>query len=88
MAGSGFSSGYLSEVEASHLSSQALPGAVVVHLRREIGSEQAAGRPTQRMFIELTVSEAVQHWQNMGDLIRKAGAMASQPSHADAAGNF
>lgn len=80
--------GYLTEVEASHLLTQAIPGAIVVHLKREIEGEIKAGRETKRMFIELTVSEAVQHWQQMGDLIRKAGAMVQQPSHADAAGNY
>lgn len=80
--------GYLTEVEASHLSTQALPGAIVVHLKRELEGELNAGRETKCMFIELTVGEAVQHWQHMGELIRKAGAMVQQPSHADAAGNF
>ena len=80
--------GYLSEVEASHLHSQALPGAVVVHLRREIGSELADGRPPRRMFIELSLSEAVQHWRSMGELIRKAGALERQAANADSAGNL
>ena len=88
MPGSGHKAGYLTEFEASHLASQALPGAIVVHLRREIVSEIAAGRKPQRMFIELTVGEAVQHWRNMGELIRLAGVLGSQPSHADAAGNL
>lgn len=88
MPGSRFNAGYLAEIEASHLVSQALPGAIVVHLKREIGSEIAAGREPRRMFIELTLSEAVQHWRNMGDLIRKAGAMQRQPAHADSAGNL
>ena len=82
------SPGYLAKVEASHLDGQALPGAVVVTLRRELQVETAAGRPARRMFIELTISEAVQHWRAMGDLIRKAGALEQQPSHADAAGNL
>jgi len=88
MAASGFGPSYLSQVEASHLASQAIPGAVVVHLRREISGELAAGRKAQRMFIELTLSEAIRHWQNMGDLIREAGALSRQPGHADAAGNY
>ena len=77
---------YLSDVEASHLTTQALPGAVVVHLKRELAAEP--GRPARRMFIELSLSEAVQHWQHVGELIRRAGAMASQPAHADAASNM
>ena len=81
-------SGYLSDVEASHLLTQAIPGAVVVHLKREIEAEAKAGRQARQMFIELTVSEAVQHWRHMGELIRKAGAMEVQKAHADAAGNL
>ena len=80
--------GYLTEVEASHLLTQAIPGAIVVHLKRDIAMEAAGGREPRRMFIELTVGEAVQHWQNMGELIRRAGAMGSQSAHADAAGNL
>ncbi len=80
--------GYLAEIEASHLLSQAIPGAVLVHLKRDIGAEAAAGRKPRRMFIELTVSEAVQHWLDIGELIRKAGAMERQAPHADAAGNL
>jgi hypothetical protein len=78
----------LAEVEASHLDSQAIPGAIVLQLKREIASELKAGRAPKRMFIELTVSEAVQHWRTMGELIRKAGAMERQPPHADAATNL
>ncbi len=80
--------GYLSEVEASHLHSQAIPGAIVVHLKREIETELAAGRPARRMFIELSLGEAVQHWRSLGELIRTAGAMERQAPHADAAGNL
>lgn len=79
-----FSPGYLAEVEASHLTSQAMPGAVVVHLTREVASEVAAGREPRHMFIELTLSEAVQHWRQMGALVRKAGALNRQSAHADA----
>jgi len=78
--------GYLSQVEASHLSIQALPGAVVLHLRRDLA--QDAGRPPKRMFIELSLSEAVQHWQHVGELIRVAGALARQPGHVDTALNL
>lgn len=80
--------GYLAEVEASHLLTQAIPGAIIVHLKREIGGESQAGRPPRRMFIELTLSEAVEHWQHIGELIKKAGAMGRQSPHADAAGNL
>ncbi len=83
-----FSAGYLANFEASHLMSEAMPGAVVMHLKRDIPSEIAAGRKPQRMFIELTLGEAVQHWRDIGNLIRRAGALESQPSHADAAGNL
>ncbi len=78
--------GYLAEVEASHLLTQAIPGAIVVHLKREIEAE--GGRPARRMFIELSLSEAVQHWQHIGELIKKAGAMERQAPHADAATNL
>jgi len=88
MANSGYSAGYLAEVEGSHLTSEALAGAVVIHLSREIASETAVGRKPRRMFIELTVGEALQHWRNIGEMIRMAGAMESQPGHADAAGNL
>ncbi len=88
MRNSSFSPGYLAEVEGSHLTSEALAGAVVVHLSREIASETAAGRKPRRMFIELTLGEALQHWRNIGDMIRMAGAMERQPGHADAAGNL
>lgn len=88
MPNSRFSPGYLTEFEGSHLTSEALAGAVVVHLTREIASETAAGRKPRRMFIELTLGEAVQHWRNIGDMIRIAGALERQPTHADAAGNL
>ena len=80
--------GYLTEVEASHLDSQAMPGAIVVLLKRQIAAEQAAGRPDRQMFIELSLSEAVQHWRSMGALIRKAGALQRQSPHADSAVNL
>jgi len=88
MPNSGFSAGYLTNYEASHLMSEAMPGAVVLHLKRDVPGEIAAGRKPQRMFIELTVGEAVQHWRNIGELIRRAGALERQPAHADAAGNL
>ena len=88
MPNSNFSAGYLAKVEASHLKAAALAGAVVVQLSREIASETAAGRKPRRMFIELTLGEALQHWRNVGDMLRMAGAMERQPGHADAAGNF
>ncbi len=80
--------GYLTEVEASHLLTQAIPGAIVVHLKREIESETGQGRTARRMFIELSLGEAVQHWQHMGDLIRHAGAMQRDGAHADIANNL
>ena len=80
--------GYLTEAEASHLTTQAIPGAVMLHLKREIASETDAGRPPRRMFIELSLSEAVQHWRDLGELIRKAGALERQAPYADAAGNL
>lgn len=78
--------GYLTEVEASHLLTQAIPGAIVLHLKREMKRE--AGRAPKRMFIELSLSEAMQHWRHIGELIRKAGAMEQQPPHADTAGTL
>lgn len=78
--------GYLTNHEASHLLTQAIPGAVILHLKRDMPAEP--GRRPRRMFIELSLSEAVQHWRQVGELIRKAGALERQPSHADAAGNL
>lgn len=77
--------GYLAEVEASHVTTRALPGAIAVTLKRDVASERKAGRKPRRMFVELSVSEAVQFWQVLGEEIRKAGALARQPSHVDAA---
>lgn len=78
--------GYLTEVEASHLLTQAIPGAIVLHLKRDMDAE--AGRAPRRMFIELSLGEAVQHWRHIGELIKKAGAMERQAPHADAASNL
>ena len=50
MPNSSFSAGYLAEVEGSHLTAEALAGAVVVHHSREIASETPAGRKPRRMF--------------------------------------
>ena len=79
--------GYLIESEASHLLTQAIPGAVVLHLKRELDAEGGASSG-RRMFIELSLGEAVQHWQHMGELIRRAGALQRQAAHADTAGNL
>ncbi len=78
MAGSEFSAGYLAEAEASHLSTEAIAGAVIVHLRRDIGAETSAGRPVRQMFVELSISEAVQYWRHLGEVIRFAGAADQQ----------
>ena len=78
------SPGYLTEVEASHLVTRALPGAVVLQLKRDV----EAGRPPRRMFIELTLGEAVRHWQDVGELIRTAGALEQATRHVDAAANL
>ncbi len=78
--------GYLTEVEASHLLTQAIPGAVMLHLKRDMAAEP--GRPMKRMFIELSLGEAVAHWRNMGELIRRAGAMEGVGVKADAAPNL
>lgn len=80
--------GYLTETEASHLLPQAMPGAIVLHLKRDITAETAGGRRARRMFIELSLSEAVQHWRYPGELIRKAGALQRQSPHADAIRNL
>ena len=71
--------GYLTEQEASHLLTQAIPGAVILHLKREINGAR------RRMFIELSLGEAVQHWRQIGELIRKAGAMENRSARVDAA---
>ena len=78
--------GYLTEVEASHLLTQAIPGAIVVHLSRDLETESGDGRTARRMFIELSLGEAVQHWQHMGDLIKRAGAMQRESAQADTSG--
>ena len=79
---------YLSEIEASHLLTQALPGAIVLHLKREFDTDGGPASAQKRMFIELSLGEAVQHWQQMGELIRRAGAMQRQSAKADASGNL
>ncbi len=66
---------YLAGAEASHLATQAGPGVIYIHLRREIEAEQARGRPARRMFIELELGQAVRHWRDLGELIRQAGAL-------------
>ena len=80
------SPGYLAETEASHLAVRAMPGAVVVQLRRDLAPEES--RPPRHMFIELTLSEAVQHWRDVGDLIRRAGALERATRHVDSATNL
>ncbi len=65
----------LAEAEASHLATQAGPGVIYIHLRREIEAEQARGRPLRRMFIELELGQAVRHWRDLGELNRAAGAL-------------
>ena len=76
--------GYLTEFEASHLIARALPGAVVLQLKRDL----EPGLAPKRMFIELSLGEAVRHWQDIGELIREAGAMEAPTRHADAASNL
>jgi hypothetical protein len=66
---------YLAGTEASHLATQAGPGVIYIHLRREIEAEQARGRAPRRMFIELELGQAVRHWRDLGELIRRAGAL-------------
>ncbi len=78
--------GYLNESEASHLEAHALPGAIVLQLKRQLETETKSGRPVRRMFIELTVSEAVQHWRAMGEMIRKAGALEQLGSRSETMG--
>lgn len=70
--------GYLAGAEASHLATQAGPGVIYIHLRREIETEQATGVPARRMFIELELGQAVRHWHDLGELIRRAGALERQ----------
>ena len=80
--------GYFNEIEASHLLTQAIPGAIMVHLKRELEAEAGTARPPRRMFIELSLGEAVQHWQHMGELIRRAGAMQRMTAAGDASESF
>ena len=80
--------GYLIDTEASHLLTQAIPGAIILLLKRELEAEGGPARSPRRMFIELSLGEAVQHWQHMGELIRRAGALQQQAAHADIAGNL
>ncbi len=67
--------GYLASVEASHLATQAGPGVIYVHLRRELEAERGGDQSTRRMFIELELGQAIRHWQDLGELIRRAGAL-------------
>lgn len=83
-----FAPGYLAEVEASHVTTQSIPGAIVVELVRDLPAERAAGRKPRRMMVELSVSEAVALHRMIGHHIRRAGALAMQPSGIDAAPNF
>lgn len=80
--------GYMAKIEASHLVTQPLPGAVVIKLKRDVPSERALGRAPRIMFVELSLSEAVAHWHHLGEVIRAAGAMVSQPAQADSTGLF
>jgi hypothetical protein len=66
---------YLAGVEASHLATQAGPGVIYIHLRRDIAAERASGRPVRRMFIELDLGQAVRHWHDLGEMIQQAGAL-------------
>lgn len=66
---------YLASVEASHLATQAGPGVIYIHLRRDIAAERASGRPARRMFIELDLGQAVRHWHDLGEMIQQAGAL-------------
>ncbi len=86
-AGRRRSAGYLIDIEASHLLTQAIPGAIILHLKRELEAEGGRADPARRMFIELSLGEAVQHWQHMGELIRRAGAMQRQAA-ADSSANL
>ena len=76
--------GYPTDVEASHITTPALPGAIVLLLKRELDE----GRPLRCMFIELTPGKALRHWQDVGDMIRAADAMEQSPRHVDAAANL
>lgn len=59
--------------EASHVSVQAVPGAVFLRLRRE-----RADGTARRMFVELTMGEAVGLRRELDDVIGAAAA-ASGP---------
>lgn len=56
-----------SDAEASHVSIQPTPGAVFLRLRRERG-----GRATRRMFVEMTVGEAIALRRELDESIRVA----------------
>ena len=60
----------------------------MVHLKRELEAEGGGVGTARRMFIELSLGEAVQHWQHMGELIRRAGAMQRLAARGDASENL
>jgi hypothetical protein len=60
-----------SQAEASHVSVNAVPGAVFVRLRREQENEVV-----RRMFIELSVEEAVSLIEQLSAAIGTAGTRA------------
>ncbi len=75
----------LHDTEASHATLKAIPGSVVVQLLRDMESERHAGQPCRRMFIELSLSEALEHHRKLGLVIAQAGAMGSSTPGKDAA---
>lgn len=60
------------DTEASHISVQAVPGAVFLRLRRE-----RADGTTRRMFVELTVGEAVALRRELDSVIGTAAASSA-----------
>ncbi|HET6183021.1 MAG TPA: hypothetical protein VFA03_05445 [Acetobacteraceae bacterium] len=60
------------DTEASHLSVQAVPGAVFLRLRRE-----RQDGTVRRMFVELTVGEAVTLRRELDEVIAAAAAAAA-----------
>lgn len=60
------------DTEASHISVQAVPGAVFVRLRRERADGSA-----RRMFVELTIGEAISLRRELDSVIGAAAASAA-----------
>ncbi len=78
------SDGYLAQAEASHVTIQPLPGAIVVKLRRAIGAESRQGRKPRMMFVELSITEATALLQNLSGALQTALDLAAASARAGA----